>query len=283
MLLTGGILLGFFSLSILGYKYIPLLLQRYSHIQSNRMDKMVKQIGNPLFVLRQKQKFYFIFIVIPLISAAIGFILTRNPLGGIAGFIIGLLPPPIIINSMISDRYRKFQHQFTDAMMIISSSLKAGLNLSQAFDIVAEEMPPPISEEFALVVKENKMGLTLEDCLIHLKQRMPLDDLGMVVTSVSIAQDTGGDLTEIFDQLVVTVTEKQKLENKVKSLTVQGRLQGVIMGVLPIAFAGFVYFTNPHNFDAMFQYQIGKILLVWAFLSEIIGVVLIKKLSKVEV
>lgn len=283
MLLTVSILLSFLSLAILGYKYIPYLLQFYGHMQTKRMDKMVKQIGNPLFVLRQKRTFYFIFIVIPLLSASIGYIFTHNPLGGLCGFIIGLLPPPIIINSMINDRYRKFQQQFTDGMMIISSSLKAGLNLSQAFEIVAEELAPPISEEFALVVKENKMGLTLEDCLIHLKQRMPLDDLHMVVTSVSIAQDTGGDLTEIFDQLVVTVTEKQKLENKVKTLTVQGRLQGVIMGILPIAFAGFVYFTNPHNFDAMFKYKIGQVLLIWAFFSEIIGVVVIKKLSKVEV
>lgn len=283
MLFTISILFGFFSLAILGYKYIPLLLQRYSHMQSKRMDKMVKQIGNPLFVLRQKQQFYFIFTIIPLICAAAGYLFTRNPLGGLGGLIIGMLPPPVIINAMINNRHHRFQQQFTDGMMIISSSLKAGLNLSQAFEIVAEEMPPPINEEFALVVKENKMGLTLEDCLIHLKQRMPLDDLSMVVTSVSIAQDTGGDLTEIFDQLVVTVTEKQKLENKVKTLTVQGRLQGVIMGLLPVAFAGFVYFTNPHNFDVMFQYQIGKILLVWAVFSELIGIVMIKQLSKVEV
>lgn len=283
MLLTASVLLGFFSLAILGYKYIPFLLLRYGHIQSKRMDKMVKQIGNPLFVLSQRQKFYFIFTVIPLISAAAGYILTRNLFGGLGGFILGILPPPVIIKSMINDRHRRFQQQFTDAMMIISSSLKAGLNLSQAFEIVAEELVPPISEEFALVVKENKMGLTLEDCLIHLKQRIPLDDLSMVITSVSISQDTGGDLTEIFDQLVVTVTEKQKLENKVRTLTVQGRLQGVIMGILPIAFAGFVYFANPHNFDVMFKYKVGQGLLIWAVFSEIIGIVMIKKLSKVEV
>lgn len=283
MLLTASIFFSFFSLAILGYHYIPLILQKYIGMQSARIDKLVKKIGNPMFILSQKERLYFLFTTIPLITAALGFIFSRNPLGALVGFFIGLLPPPIIINNIVAYRQSKFQQQFTDAMMIISSSLKAGLNLSQSFEIVSEELTPPISEEFALVVKENKMGLTLEDCLIHLKQRMPLDDLGMVITSVSIAQDTGGDLTEIFDQLVVTITDKQKLENKVKTLTVQGRLQGVIMGILPIAFACFVYISNPRNFDVMFQYKIGQILLIWAVFSEIIGIVLIKKLSKVEV
>lgn len=283
MLLTLSMILVFFSLAIAAYKYIPYLLEKYAEAQTKRMDKMVKQIGNPLFIVRQKQRFYFIFTTIPLLTGALGYLFLHNPLGGLLGFIIGLLPPPIIIKNMIYSRQRKFAQQFTDAMMIISSSLKAGLNLSQAFEIVSEELQPPVSEEFALVVKENKMGLTLEDCLVHLKQRMPLDDLGMVVTSVSIAQDTGGDLTEIFDQLVVTITEKQKLENKVRTLTVQGRLQGVIMGVLPIGFGAFVYATNPHNFDAMFKYKIGQILMVWAVFSELIGIFMIKKLSKVEI
>lgn len=283
MLLTLSMVLIFFSLAIIGYKFIPYLMQRYNEEQAKRMDRMVKQIGNPVFILRQKQRFYLIFTACPLLFGVLGYFILHNFLGGLIGFIVGLLPPPIIIKNIIADRQRKFAQQFTDAMMIISSSLKAGLNLSQAFEIVSEELPPPVGEEFALVVKENKMGLTLEDCLIHLKQRMPLDDLAMVVTSVSIAQDTGGDLTEIFDQLVVTITEKQKLENKVKTLTVQGRLQGIIMGLLPIGFGAFVYFTNPHNFEPMFKYKIGQILLIWAIFSELIGIFLIKKLSKVEI
>ncbi len=283
MLLTASIFFSFFSLAILGYYYIPLILQKYSDLQAGRIDKLIKKIGNPIFILSQKERLYFLFTTIPLITAALGFIFSRNPWGALFGFFIGLLPPPLIINYIVASRQHRFQQQFTDAMMIISSSLKAGLNLSQSFEIVSEELAPPISEEFTLVVKENKMGLTLEDCLIHLKQRMPLDDLGMVITSVSIAQDTGGDLTEIFDQLVVTITEMQKLENKVKTLTVQGRLQGVIMGILPIAFACFVYISNPRNFDVMFQYKIGQILLIWAVFSEIIGIVLIRKLSKVEI
>ena len=96
-------------------------------------------------------------------------------------------------------------------------------------------------------------------------------------------QGRGGDLTEIFSQLVFTIREKIKLERKVRTLTVQGRMQGAIMGLLPIAFGAFIYKVNPENFDIMLSSPVGRMLLIWAVASEIIGIILIRKLSKVEV
>ena len=90
-------------------------------------------------------------------------------------------------------------------------------------------------------------------------------------------------MTEILGQLVYTMREKNKLENRVKALTVQGRMQGAIMGLLPIAFGVFIYFVNPENFNLLLTDKIGQMLLMWAVISEIIGVFLIKKLSVVEV
>jgi tight adherence protein B len=167
--------------------------------------------------------------------------------------------------------------------MLLSSSLRAGMSLNQSFEVLAEELPAPISDEFALVVKENQMGVSLEDCLAHLKQRMPVSDLDLISTAINIARETGGDLTEIFAQLVYTMREKRKLEDRVKALTVQGRLQGLIMGILPIAFGVFIYFTNPENFQILLEDKLGQALLMYAMVSEVIGIILIKRLSKVEV
>lgn len=273
----------FIAIFLFAYTGIPYLYRRYVNMQNKRMEKANRYLAMHVFDIDAKKKFISRVYFIPLVLGAAVFVATRNVLGGAAGFVVGLLIPSIIIKGIPQRRHKKFHGQFVDSLMLISSSLKAGLNLSQALEIVAEEMPAPMGEEIALVVKENKMGMTLQECLMRLKQRIPLDDLALVVTAVIIAQETGGDLTEVFDELVTTISEKKKLEDKVRTLTVQGRLQGFIMGLLPIAFAIFVYFSNPHNFDVMFNHPVGRGLLIYAVFSEIIGAYLIKKLSKVEI
>ena len=270
------------SIGFLAYEFIPTFLRRYSQTQKIRMEKTAKQL-NQMFIFTERQRLLPIFTVTPLSLGLLGLILTRNLIGLVAGVALGLVSPPIIIKNMSIKRRNKFQGQLVDGLMLLSSSLKAGMSLNQAFEVLVEEMPPPISDEFALVIRENQMGVALEDCLAHLKQRMPIDDLDLITTAIGIARETGGDLTEIFAQLVFTIREKRKLEDRVRALTVQGRLQGAIMGLLPIAFGVFIYFVSPSNFDIMLKDKLGQALLMWAFISELIGIILIKRLSKVEV
>jgi len=224
-----------------------------------------------------------IYTLIPISLAAVGFVMTHSVIGLGVGLVLGSIIPPIVIKYMVIMRRYKFQGQLVDALMILSSALKAGMSLNQSVQILVEEMPAPMNEEFALVVRENNMGVPLEECLEHLRIRMPIDDLGLVTSAITVARETGGDLTEIFSQLVFTIREKIKLERKVRTLTVQGRLQGAIMGLLPIAFGAFIYKVNPENFDIMLSSPVGRMLLIWAVASEIIGIILIRKLSKVEV
>jgi len=276
------ILLIFGSIGGLAYELIPLLLARYSQLQSKRMEKASKEL-HQMFIFTEKHRLLPMFTITPLALGTLGFIISHSLVGALVGAGLGLLLPRLWIKNVGRKRQNDFSKQLVDALMLLSSSLRAGMSLPQAFEVLTEEMPAPISDEFALVIKENKMGVTLEDCLAHLKQRVPLDDLELLTTAISISRETGGDLTEIFANLVLTIREKRKLDDRVKVLTVQGRLQGAIMGLLPIAFAIFIYFINPHNFDIMFSDKTGQMLLVWAVISEVIGVILIRKLSRVEI
>jgi len=276
------ILLIFGSIAGLAFELIPFFLGRYSQLQSKRMEKASKEL-HKMFIYTEKRRLLSAFTLTPLALGTLGFIILHNPLGALIGAGLGLLLPRIWIKNMGRKRLDNFGKQLVDALMLLSSSLRAGMSLPQAFEVLTEEMPAPISDEFALVVKENKMGVTLEDCLAHLKQRMPLDDLELLTTAISISRETGGDLTEIFANLVHTIREKRKLDDRVRVLTVQGRLQGAIMGLLPIAFGVFIYFINPHNFDVMLNDKFGQMLLVWAVISEVIGIILIRRLSRVEI
>ncbi len=272
----------FGSVSLLAYQFIPLLFRRYSEVQKKRTEKAGSQLDS-MFIFTEKKRLVRLFTVTPLSLGLLGLIIAQNPLGGVIGVIVGLILPPIIIKGMAAKRRNKFAAQLVDALMLLVGSLKAGMSLNQALEVLVEEMPAPISDEFALVVRENKMGVDLGDCLAHLKLRMPVEDLDLINTAIGIVRDTGGDLTEVLENLVLTIREKKKLSDRVRALTVQGRLQGYIMMVLPIAFSIFIYTINPNNFQIMLEDKLGQTLLVWAVISEGIGIVLIKKLSKVEV
>jgi tight adherence protein B len=283
MLIIAVILL-FGSIGYLAYRGIPLFLLKYSLLQQKRMDKTSASLDR-MFVITQGSKMLPVFTAAPLILGLAGYFGLRDiPMVGLfAGIAVGFIIPAIVMKQMAFMRRLKFQGQLVDALMILSSALKAGMSLNQSFEILVEEMPAPMSEEFNLVVRENSIGVPLDECLDHLRQRMPLDDLGLITAAVSVARETGGNLTEIFSQLVFTIREKIKLERKVRALTVQGRLQGLIMSILPIAFALFVKTINPETFNIMLNTRLGQMLLIYAVCSEIIGVILIKKLSKVEV
>lgn len=276
------ILLAFGSVTLLAYKVIPKIMRKYMQAQKKQTDKISAQLDQ-MFVPSEEKNVRSLSTTLPLGLAVLGFILTRNPVGIAVGVILGLILPRIMVKMMAYRRVTKFQNQLVDGLMLLSSSLRAGMSLNQAFEVLVEEMTPPISEEFAWVVRANQMGVTLQDSLAHLKQRVPVSDLDLINTAIGISRETGGDLTEIFSQLVFTIREKKKLEDRVKSLTVQGRMQGAIMGILPVAFAVFIYFVNPENFTVLLTDQVGRMLLTWAIISEAIGIFMIKKLSKIEV
>ena len=276
------LLLIFVSISLLAYQYIPYFLRRYALAQEKRTEKVGSQLDE-MFIFTERKRLVRLFTITPLSLGLLGFIILHNPLGLAIGVALGLVSPPIIIKNMSIRRRHKFEGQLVDALMLLVGSLKAGMSLSQAFEVLVEEMPAPISHEFALVVKENKMGVELRDCLSHLKKRMPVEDLDLITTAVGIVRDTGGDLTEVLENLVFTIREKKKLSDRVRALTVQGRLQGYIMMVLPIAFGAFIYFVSPGNFQIMLHDKLGQTLLTWAIISEGIGIILINKFSRIEV
>jgi tight adherence protein B len=201
-------------------------------------------------------------------------------IGIVAGF---LIVPGLLIKNLQRSRKRRFAAQLVDGLMILSSSLKGGLSLLQAMEVISEEMPSPISQEFAMIIKENKMGISLEDSLRNMYNRINIDDLKLIINSILVSRETGGDLTKVLMRLSTTLRDNQKLIDSVKTLTTQGRLQGMIMMALPIIFVIFVYSTNPNHFDIMFQDELGRMLLVVAVVLQVVGMFLIRKFSTIKI
>lgn len=272
----------FVSLTIFFYLLYPLGEKGLKSWQKKRVEQFAPQLDK-MFIKAYMKKLLLIDIISPLAAAAFAFLITKTFWIALVAALGGLALTNFIIKQLDALRRRKFTNQLVDGLMLLSGSLKAGLSLIQSFEALVEEMPSPISQEFSLVVRENRMGVPLEECLGKLKYRMSCEELDMVITAILVARETGGDLTAIFSNLVMTIRERNRLLGRAKALCIQGQLQGKIMIALPIIFAYVVYKLDPKFFMTLMNDPTGKSLLMYAIVSEIIGAILIIRLSKVEV
>jgi len=153
------------------------------------------------------------------------------------------------------------------------------LSLIQAIEAVVEEMPDPINKEFGTVLGENKMGVSLEEALNHLYDRIPSPALQQMTTAILLARETGGNLPVIFTRIAGTIRENRKIQQNLDTLTIQGKIQGVVMTLLPLGFAFIVYSSNRRIFENMLHSDLGRAMLIYAVISETIGAFMIWKIS----
>ncbi len=270
---------GVFYLISLAYPFFEAVMERW---QRKRMDKITPKLDS-MFLDIPLNKLLLIDVLSPVVSGLLGFFISRNIWVASVAAVVGLALPILIIKRLEALRRQRFASQLVDGLMILSSSLKAGLSLLQSFEELAQEMPNPISQEFGLVIRQMQMGVSLEEAITKLKGRMRLDELDMVVTAMLVARETGGDLTQTFSRVIYTIQERNKLIGRVQSLCVQANMQGAIMSLLPILFGIFVYKVNPGFFDVFFKDNFGRGLMAYAIISEILGIIFIRKLSKVDI
>jgi tight adherence protein B len=252
-------------------------------IWKEKKEKEVAKELDKIFEYRDPKFIVRLYFILPPLVGFLGWYFSRNMVVALPLAAVGLLIPKLILKSKADRRKSAFNSQLLDAVMVLSSALKAGLSFLQALEVVMDEMPPPISEEFGLVVREGRLGVELEDSLKMLLKRVPSEELELLVNSILVAKETGGDLIKVFSRLMVTIRDSRKLKETVRTLTLQGKLQGLIMSLLPIGFIAWVVSFNPHHFDIMFEVPFGKMLLIVAAILQIIGIILIRKFSIVRI
>lgn len=191
--------------------------------------------------------------------------------------------PTFYLKYLINQRYVDFSKQFPDALNLMASSLRAGHPLVAAINMVAEEMPKPISTVFATTTGDISLGIDTKDAFYSMTRVMPQSmDLRFFITAVLIQKEVGGNLAELLDSLSITIRERFKLLGQLRVLTAQTRLSGAIIGFVPPLVLGAIFFMNPEYIKPLFNTQQGQIALVVAIGMSITGAVLIKKISDIE-
>ena len=204
------------------------------------------------------------------------------PLVVISGLAM-LVLPRTFYKMMRKRRIKKFIEQMPDALVMLSGSMRAGASLQIAMDLVVNESPPPLSQEFSLILREQRLGLTLEDSLEGMAKRINVEDVDLFVSAMTIAKEVGGNLSEILDRLAATLRAKATMEGKIDALTSQGKLQGIVVGLLPI-FLGFVLYTmEPESMAPMFSTYYGWGVMAAIVIFLFLGGFFIKKIVTIDV
>jgi tight adherence protein B len=180
-------------------------------------------------------------------------------------------------------RMKKFGTQLPDALELVARALRAGHSLGAGMHVVAEEMPAPIADEFNRVYEEQNLGISAEESLRNLCERVPNLDLRFFVTSVIIQRQTGGDLAEILDKIGYVIRERFRILGQVQALTGEGRLSGIVLIALPFALFFFMLNSQPDYIAKLWTTELGQQMSMVAIVMQILGAICIRKIVNIKV
>jgi len=220
------------------------------------------------------------------LGVAIGvlmYFISGSPVISFGFAIAGFFLPRIVIGRLKKKRDERFLVQLADALLSLSNSLKTGYSVPQAINLLAREMDNPARQEFRLVAQEMQLGTPLEEALGHLAERMESMEMDLTVASVAIARQVGGNLSEIMENIAGTIRERLRVEGRVKALTAQGRIQGIVMCLMPFMLGFIIYLVRPDFIRPVFTTWAGYILIAVIVAWMALGAVIVRKVVSVEI
>lgn len=221
---------------------------------------------------------FFVFGVFAFMSMFV----TGAILGGIVAFIGWKIPRPLI-DYLEQRRVKKYSHQMVDGLNLLANGIRAGLSMPQAIGMVVDELPPPISQEFNLILRQAKIGVPLEEALENLNKRVKTQDNEMFVTSVNILRETGGNLAEVFDTIVFVIRERVRLQQKIETYIAQGMFQGLVIFAMPYAQIAINGSSDPEYLSTLFTTPMGIVMLFLIVAFSCTGLWVITKIVNIKV
>ena len=216
-------------------------------------------------------------------GVALGYFVSRHALPALFTGLFGAFIPYMLLRYRQNKRLRAFDRQLPNILMQLAGSMRAGYGLLQAIDFVSREMPPPAGREFAQVVRDVKLGLTVMDALDALVDRVDSGDLQLIVIAVRIHQETGGNLAEILDTVGETIRERVRIKGELRSLTSQQRYAGYVLAVLPIIVFGVLMLLNPTYESRLFTPGLTLCIPFAAIVCMVVGFLVIRRIVNIEI
>jgi len=246
---------------------------------------MTKQIEEQLTkadIPLRGEEFLLIWMLVGLLPVSLVYITVHNIGLVFLVYLIGILLIPLMVRIAQQKKLKKFNQQISDTLSIMANALRAGFSFIQSMDMVGREMPVPISKEFARTYREISLGAITEEALQKMVKRVSSDDLDLLVTAVLIQRQVGGNLAEVLDNISHTIRERIRIKGEIKTLTAQGRISGLVIGIIPPCLIVVLLLINPGYMQPLLYTPIGWTLLAVGAFAEIIGILIIKKIITID-
>lgn len=194
-----------------------------------------------------------------------------------------LLAPGYLLKYLRIRRRERFNVQLIDALSNMGNALKSGFSILQAFEHVVENGENPIAQEFDTFLHQTRVGVGFSEALRNLDARVGSDDLTLVVLAIETARKTGGNLADIFEKISLTIRERLRIQNRIKTLTAQGRLQGIVVGLMPVILGVVLYFFQPALFRPFLSSFVGVCVVAGIALLLLAGGLTIRKIIQIDI
>jgi tight adherence protein B len=219
-----------------------------------------------------------------LVLGGIGYLLGGNWLGALFGVVVGLILPTVTLRLLRRRHLARLESQLVAGIRTLSSGVRAGLNLVQSMQLVARDGPSPLRQEFAHLLREYEYGVPLEETMDNAADRIGSGDFRLLFAALQTHRQRGGDLGETLDRIGESIREIQRLENRVRTLTAQGRATARWLGAMPLVIMAIVYFlVDDEGVRMLFADNLGKVILTGVVILNIAGFLWVRKIVAVDI
>ena len=236
-----------------------------------------------MFIFMNARQLVIINILTAIFLPVIVLVLSGNPIFAGIAFLVGLVLPRKIVNYIRKRRLSTIESQLPDALLMLSGSIRAGASLQLGLEAVAHDSQPPLAQEFDLLMRELRVGVDFAVALKNFEGRAPLPDVMLMTSAMSLSRDVGANLSETLTSVANTLKSKQQLEGRIRSLTSQGKMQGVVMAGLPILLIVVLRFMEPEAMEPMFTRWYGWVVVGVIATMTMLGYHFIRKITTIDV
>ena len=244
-----------------------------------RVETMLEQADLPL---RAAEALFF-YAAGVVVLTLLGAVLTRSIFATLGVLIVGGLLPVAALQFLAGQRRRKFTSQLPDMLQMMAGSLRAGYSLMQGVEAVAQEVQDPMGHELRRVLAEARLGRVLEDALEDMAERLASRDFAWAVMAIRIQREVGGNLAELLDTVGETMVQRERLRRDVRSLTAEGRMSAIILGLLPVGLGAVMYSVNRDYMNVLLHDGFGQVLLIGSGLLAVAGFYWMKKTIEIDI
>lgn len=277
--------------ALLTFAFVVIMIMLLARVSSRFMDRYRANFLDQarinladMFLFVEPQVLFRVNVIALMIVPLLLWIVTGgNLLLPIVALAVVAIAPRKLYLWLKQRRLDQIQSQLPDGLLMLAGSLRAGVGFSPALEALAHDGQPPLAQELSLVLREQHMGVRTDQALENFAERVPIADVKLFVAAVRISREVGGNLAESLATLAETLRRKLIMEGKVKALTAQGRLQGIVMAMLPAGLVAFLVLFYPETMNPMFHTLLGWCVIALMVVLEYLGYKMCRKIMTIDI